>query len=144
MTKSKPSAFIEDFATFLALVFKETSAFNIGKADNGYYLNNSKIFTQGSVCFMQNDALTCVLSEEVFEKFRVFFSLCSKKENPLTIYLDGVDFQHEAGETVCKTFATTEQTLELSPCSKHCGVVKAFLVIDEWTHPQNLFGETEE
>jgi hypothetical protein len=55
-----------------------------------------------------------------------------------TIYADGVDYQHELGETNGEVFASKEQTLEYSPCSEECGIVKCLVIPLEWVHPQDL------
>jgi hypothetical protein len=65
--------------------------------------------------------------------------LLNRKENR-TFYADGVDYQHEIGETDARIYASKAQTLEENPRSEDCGIVKCLLVPLEWVKRQDLRG----
>ena len=56
------------------------------------------------------------------------------------LYLDGVDFQHELGETNCTTYASLESLKKQNKCWPQCGVVKIKVTIEEveWLEPQDF------
>lgn len=64
--------------------------------------------------------------------------------SPLEVYMCGVDFQHEFGETDVRTFASAEQLKEKTKCWKSCGIVKVTLKIEkvEWIEEQDLFRDS--
>lgn len=59
----------------------------------------------------------------------------------ITVYMCGVDFQHEFGETDVKTFASAEQLKAQTKCWESCGIVKVDLEVKnvEWILEQDLF-----
>jgi len=58
-----------------------------------------------------------------------------------TIYMDGVDFQHELGEAMGGNvvFGSMEDLKEHSKCWESCGIVKCTITVEEWASPQDLF-----
>jgi hypothetical protein len=59
------------------------------------------------------------------------------------VYIDGVDWQHEVGETDAVVWPSKKSVLKGTPCADKCGVVKCEIKLLEWVHPQDLWGETE-
>jgi len=60
------------------------------------------------------------------------------------VYVDGVDFQHEMGETDATVWPSLNSILERTPCAKSsCGVVKCEIRGLEWVHPQDLHKDEE-
>lgn len=55
-----------------------------------------------------------------------------------TLYLCGVDWQHELGETDCRLFKSVEELKKEMPCWEECGILEIKL-IGKWIEPQNLF-----
>lgn len=54
------------------------------------------------------------------------------------VYIDGVDWQHEVGETDSTIWPSKSSILKYTPCAEECGVVKCELRLLGWVHPQNL------
>jgi hypothetical protein len=63
----------------------------------------------------------------------------------ITVFLDGVDFQHELGETTVTTYASVDSLKKSSKCWSQCGIVKVKLKVNsvEWVEPQNFNKEIE-
>lgn len=60
-----------------------------------------------------------------------------------TVFVDGVDWQHEIGETDATVWPSLNSILNHTPCAKTCGVVKCEMKILEWVHPQDLHKEED-
>jgi len=105
---------------------------------DGWSFNKTAIWSDDNGCWLRYKEHLHEVDPKVYEKFLVLVSLVNENIRVPTIYVDGVDFQHELGETECKVFASKEQTLERSPCSEKCGVVKAKVVLIDWVQPQHL------
>jgi len=60
-----------------------------------------------------------------------------------TVFVDGIDWQHEIGETDATVWPSLGSILNNTPCAKTCGVVKCEMKILEWVHPQDLHKEEE-
>jgi hypothetical protein len=64
----------------------------------------------------------------------------NKKPKEITVFLDGVDWQHEIGEAVGgnKVYPSIEDLKEYNRCWNGCGIVKCKLVFEEWVVEQNF------
>lgn len=102
---------------------------------NGYTFNKTAMFTEDGEHYMQYKEIVYKITPEVYEKFLVLVQLLNEP-NLRTVYMDGVDFQHEAGETDCTIYASKQQVLEQGVCADACGIVKCKLLLEEWVHPQ--------
>lgn len=66
-----------------------------------------------------------------------------KKKPPkesFTLYLCGVDYQHELGECETRVFASIEGLKNMQPCWKSCGIVEIKIKVEgvRWIKKQNL------
>lgn len=52
------------------------------------------------------------------------------------VYMCGVAWQHEAGETDVEAYASAEQCRRHMRCTKDCGIVEAELSLVKWVVPQ--------
>lgn len=63
----------------------------------------------------------------------------------MTLYLCGVDWQHELGEASdgTKLYPNLESIKHYRKCWKECGVVKVNVTFEdvEWVEPQDLLGK---
>lgn len=55
-----------------------------------------------------------------------------------TVYVCGVDWQHEIGETQVTVFASVKSLKKSKDCTKTCGIVKLKVELEEWVEAQNL------
>jgi len=60
------------------------------------------------------------------------------------VYIDGVDWQHEVGETEATIWPSKSSILNYTPCASDCGVVKCELKLLRWVHSQNLKGAEDD
>lgn len=62
------------------------------------------------------------------------------KNKEVTVYLDGVDFQHEIGEASDgnKVYPSIKDLQSHNSCWESCGIVKVKLVFEEWAVAQNF------
>jgi hypothetical protein len=60
------------------------------------------------------------------------------------VYMCGVAWQHEAGETDVRVYSSAEQCRRNERCTKDCGIVKAELSFVKWAVPQKPIGEWSE
>lgn len=67
---------------------------------------------------------------------------CKEKSKPkeITVFVDGVDWQHEIGEASDgnKIYPDIESLKKYSRCWAGCGVVKCKIVFEEWVVEQNF------
>jgi hypothetical protein len=54
------------------------------------------------------------------------------------IYVCGVDWQHELGETTCVTYASLHSLEKESACTQTCGAVRCEVRLLDWEIPQKL------
>lgn len=113
------------------------AGFNPRPDINGFTFNKTAMFTEDGEHYMQYKEIVYKITPEVWEKFLVLVQLLNGPKLR-TVYMDGVDFQHEAGETDCTIYASKTQTLEQAVCADACGVVKCKLILEDWVHPQNI------
>jgi len=104
--------------------------------DEGYSFSKTAIFKEDDEYYWSYKTQNAKLTQEVWDKFVAFVQLMKETGKVRTVYMDGVDFAHEAGETDCTIYASTKHALSLASCSDACGVVKCKLIFEEWTHPQ--------
>jgi hypothetical protein len=57
------------------------------------------------------------------------------------VYMCGVAWQHEAGETDVKIYASAAQCERREHCTKDCGIVKAEISLVKWIVPQKPISE---
>jgi len=57
------------------------------------------------------------------------------------VYIDGIDWENELGETDVTVWPSKNSLLKNTPCASSCGVVRCEVKMLEWVHPQNLSKE---
>jgi hypothetical protein len=62
------------------------------------------------------------------------------KTKEVTVYLDGVDWQHEIGEASGgnRVYGSVRDLKENNRCWESCGVVKCNITLVEWVEEQNF------
>lgn len=60
------------------------------------------------------------------------------KDDSVTVYLCGVDWQHELGQIATTVFGSTEALKKSAKCWKGCGIVKLKVTLEEWVEPQDM------
>lgn len=65
----------------------------------------------------------------------------AKKPQKLKLFLDGVDWQHEIGNTNTTVYESAEHLKRKESCWQSCGIVEVTLEVKSvrWVHPQDLF-----
>lgn len=58
----------------------------------------------------------------------------------MKVYMCGVAWQHEIGETWVKVFPSVESLKAAHTCTNECGIVELDVEFSEWVKPQDLFG----
>jgi hypothetical protein len=68
-----------------------------------------------------------------------------KKPPKFTVFVDGVDYQHELGEVIdgTKVYGTIEDLKERNKCWKSCGIVKLEITFKKWVEKQDLFSDID-
>jgi hypothetical protein len=59
------------------------------------------------------------------------------------VYVDGIDWQHEMGETNVEVWPSKLSILDRTLCAKTCGVVRCEIKLLEWVHPSHAEEEKE-
>lgn len=55
------------------------------------------------------------------------------------IYMCGITWQHEIGETKVSVYGSVESLKEYEDCHKHgCGIVEAIVTLDRWVEKQDM------
>lgn len=70
------------------------------------------------------------------------------ENNTKTVYLCGVDWQHEIGEAMdlegsMPFYSSVEELKEKRTCWKQCGIIEAEIKMIKWVEPQDLFGKED-
>lgn len=65
------------------------------------------------------------------------------KNKTVKVYMCGVDWQHEIGETLTAVYSCVEDLKAKSPCWEQCGIVECEVMLKGWVEPQDLGRKTE-
>ena len=60
------------------------------------------------------------------------------KNKNVTVYICGVDWLYELGETTHAVYSTVKSLKKDNPCWKGCGIVKLNVTLDSWVYKQNF------